>query len=577
MSRETPAKPSRRVFWVDLAWMLASIGLWAASFHPLNLWPLSWIALVPWMVRSCADLGARRFGLQWVIGQFFLHVCLLAWVGTVAPPLVFAVPVLGVPFSWLTGRAIWWTRTRSGGSPALTDPLIIVLVEVLRDTCLDGLTWGSLGYPQAGWTDLIQLASLGRVHLIGLVVVTVNSLVAQAWIRWRARASVGERRWVRPVILAGVVIAAAQILGMAIRPREFEPGPLVAGLQPNIPQIERLDPAAVPVDPKDPVAVAAEQRRRRLESHRRLYRHMDNMAALMAEAGGARPDMIVWPETSFSPSILEPDETLDRRLTQVLLEPDSGKPPIPFERMVLHGDGQVTLLGLIRGARLGPGVVGRDDDRNGIVERNVAWVVRGGKPTGEVYAKRLLCPFGEYVPLPAGMAGHDGLLQLVKDVAGYIPDLTGGAETMVFDVPGPAGPVRASPTICFEIVFPRFFRESVRAGADFHVNMSNDAWFDGSAELELVDVAAIFRAVETGRSLFRVSNSGVSTLIAPDGVRMAVVEDAAGRRTQVRGVLLGRIPVSHRMTAVVRFGDSVWLGATALLMFLVWRGRIRAT
>ena len=72
--------------------------------------------------------------------------------------------------------------------------------------------------------------------------------------------------------------------------------------------------------------------------------------------------------------------------------------------LVLQGPDQVTILGSIRRTELPPSEKAGplDDDGDGLDERNVAWVVRGGRPTGVVYDKRGLAPFGEYIPLPRG-------------------------------------------------------------------------------------------------------------------------------------------------------------------------------
>ena len=49
------------------------------------------------------------------------------------------------------------------------------------------------------------------------------------------------------------------------------------------------------------------------------------------------------------------------------------------------------------------------------------------------------------------------------------------------------------------------------------VNMSNDAWFDGSHESHQHHAIARMRALETGRYLLRATNTGISALIGPGG------------------------------------------------------------
>ena len=49
------------------------------------------------------------------------------------------------------------------------------------------------------------------------------------------------------------------------------------------------------------------------------------------------------------------------------------------------------------------------------------------------------------------------------------------------------------------------------------VNLTNDAWFDGSSEAEQHLAQAVFRCVETGLPMVRSSNSGVTAVILPNG------------------------------------------------------------
>jgi apolipoprotein N-acyltransferase len=297
---------------------------------------------------------------------------------------------------------------------------------------------------------------------------------------------------------------------------------------------------------------------------------------LLREVRPLEPDLLVWSETAFCP-VNEPAEPLAYLLDGSFGDPEAPGGRRPMRDLVLQGPDQVTILGAIRrtalpaSERAGP----LDDDEDGLDERNVAWVVRGGRPTDVVYDKRGLAPFGEYIPLPRGWPGRELVKSMIRQAVHYVPDLNVGKEAVLFEAPSPSGPKKGALTICFEMVFPWYYRESARLGADFHVNISNDAWFDDSSELELVDVAAIFRAAETGRALFRVSNSGISTLIGPGGERLAVAADESGRRTQVRGTVHGRIPIAHGETAYVRWGDTPWFLPAAALLTALSLGTIR--
>jgi len=71
--------------------------------------------------------------------------------------------------------------------------------------------------------------------------------------------------------------------------------------------------------------------------------------------------------------------------------------------------------------------------------------------------------------------------------------------------------------ICTEIVTPGPSARAVAHGAGMLVNVTNDAWFRGSAGHEQHLMHAVLRAVENRVSVIRVANTGSSAVIAPDG------------------------------------------------------------
>ncbi len=151
----------------------------------------------------------------------------------------------------------------------------------------------------------------------------------------------------------------------------------------------------------------------------------------------------------------------------------------------------------------------------------------------EYYAKVHLVPFGERVPFQWLFPGL-GELNL------------GQAEFR----PGPgivAWPVRrdtllfhAGPLICYEDIFPHLAHRCVHEGADILVNQTNDGWLHGTSEQRQHLLLARFRSLETGRTLVRATNTGISAIFAPSGhflaelpigVRGAVGAEAPGPLT----------------------------------------------
>ena len=122
------------------------------------------------------------------------------------------------------------------------------------------------------------------------------------------------------------------------------------------------------------------------------------------------------------------------------------------------------------------------------------------------YRKIKLVPFGEYTP------------KFFKIFAKLIPYLTTGID---FSTGERKNLIRYKefkiiPLICFESIFPYFVADFSKKG-NIIVNTTNDAWFGNtSAPYQHFEMARL-RAIETGKYLVRIANTGISAIISPTG------------------------------------------------------------
>jgi apolipoprotein N-acyltransferase len=229
----------------------------------------------------------------------------------------------------------------------------------------------------------------------------------------------------------------------------------------------------------------------------------------LTREAGRGADLIVWPETAV-PFFLREGGPLSQQVLDLAKEMQS------------------YLL------------VGSPDRTRDISSRyyNSAFLI---SPEGKIvqkYDKIHLVPFGEYVPLKS-------LLFFVQKMATGIGDFSPGQAFTVFEAP--AG--RFGVLICFEAIFPDQVRRYVLAGADFLVNITNDAWFgDSSAPYQHLSMAAL-RAVENGVILVRAANTGISALVTPTG-RIVKQSDLF-----VETVLSGTMARRSAETFYTRYGD----------------------
>lgn len=249
--------------------------------------------------------------------------------------------------------------------------------------------------------------------------------------------------------------------------------------------------------------------------------------AMTAEVPGS--ELVIWPETAVPAFVSEVEDSL--------LAPLHAQ---------LSAQGRDVLLGIVDGERDGAyfnamlslGVSGRD-----------------------VYHKRHLVPFGEYLPL-------DHLTRPVLDWL-EIPmsDFTAGGDAppLITLAGQPVGV-----DICYEDAYAA---EILRAlpEATLLVNASNDAWFgDSLAPHQHLEIARM-RSLETARYLLRATNTGISAIIDPRGRLRATSPQFQ------RAVLTGRVEPLRGATPFVSWGNyGVVTLALLMLAAAAWRQRAGA-
>lgn len=145
-----------------------------------------------------------------------------------------------------------------------------------------------------------------------------------------------------------------------------------------------------------------------------------------------------------------------------------------------------------------------------------------------VYDKIHLVPFGEYIPARKFWPWIERFLP--------IEDFTAGSKHKIFSVINQDGQeLKFGVLMCFEDIFNNIATDFIRHGADFLVNMTNDAWFGDTSIPYQHMQASIFRAVENRVYCLRAANAGISCFIDDVGRVVATVADSIGKETFVTG------------------------------------------
>jgi apolipoprotein N-acyltransferase len=145
-------------------------------------------------------------------------------------------------------------------------------------------------------------------------------------------------------------------------------------------------------------------------------------------------------------------------------------------------------------------------------------------------------------------------------ITGIVGDFTPGDEYTVM----PFGDRQAGVFICIESAYPWIARRLAKEGAGVLINISNDGYLGPTAVMRQHLANAIFRAVENGRPLLRVTNTGLTAWIDKSG---RIVDQTGGFEADVRQWSI--VPDASRTTFYTRHGDLFVQVCAALTLLAI--------
>jgi len=187
--------------------------------------------------------------------------------------------------------------------------------------------------------------------------------------------------------------------------------------------------------------------------------------------------------------------------------------------------------------------------------------VRYVTPNGyldDVYFKQNLVPFGEHIP------SFLKALPVISQLNLFTNDIACGKESTVSLL----DEHKVGTLICFDSIYPENARMSVQNGTEIFLLPTNDCWFKDSAALNQHLSHAVLRAVETGRCIVRVANTGKTVVISASG---RVIDSLP---IQEEGVLVADVNFNFQNTLYSTSGNL--LIPIGLLFLALWLRKIWA-
>jgi len=343
----------------------------------------------------------------------------------------------------------------------------------------------------------------------------------------------------RPSLVAASLLLASVVYGhIRLSHEPFADGPQVAIIQGNLPQ-----------DIKN-------------EKGDEMISHFGKLVN-EAVTGQPKPDLVIWPETSYAGAWVDvgPGVAVDSGTTEF-------QRGYNMSRSVIREDMAFWQTPML----LGLNTFQWESDNKEWRYNSALLVDATGKPVAR-YDKIHLVPFGEYVPLEKYLPFMTAFTPYDKAYS-----CKPGESWTRFPIAAGGRTYHFGCVICYEDTDATLARQYVRPsseGVDFIVNISNDGWFDGTAEHEQHLAISRFRAVETRRSVVRAVNMGISAIIDSDGRIVALPGETWSKSKKVPAVIRGTVPIDTRTSLYARFGDWLPIVTWAIVLGGFVRGSIR--
>jgi len=127
------------------------------------------------------------------------------------------------------------------------------------------------------------------------------------------------------------------------------------------------------------------------------------------------------------------------------------------------------------------------------------------------YDKIKLVPFGEVFP-------YSNIFSFLKEISLGQANFDRGTEQTIFTLQNKKNEsINYTVSICYEGLFSYYNAEYANQGSNFFVNISNDAWYEGSTEIYQHSRFNIYRAIENRRSVVRLANKAENSYIELTG------------------------------------------------------------
>ena len=462
---------------------------------------LAFFVLIP-VFAVIRNTSWKLVGAYGFLYGFVYYAIFNYWLTTFHPFAILIVTIIKgaemlILFFALKAMDEYLDDVLSGSLVHVLQAVIWVAYAYISQGWFAGYPYGSIAYALHGYKILIQVADL-----FGIWGLTFMLVLPQAFLgNWacdhfsKTRTEHSEGLWQHILLHKICAIAfAVLLLGQIVY------GIITYSHWSNVKEDKSFEVATIQHN--------ADSWKGGYETYKRNFINLQKMSL---EAILYNPDMVIWSETAFVPSVnwytSYPYQGNDQGAVFDYLRDIQG---LVNDFVKFGSELGIPLLtgnpsSVIKDPTLPP--YDEDGNWNKLDYNSVILFDEGSIKT--TYLKQHLVPFTEHFPYEKQMPWLYNLLK-ANDYHWWEK----GTESVVFET---SNGIKFSTPICYEDVFGDICAEFVENGADLIINMTNDSWSGSEAAERQHMVMAVFRSIENRRTVLRGTNSGMTCLITPDG------------------------------------------------------------
>ena len=431
------------------------------SYPKSSISSLAFISLIPYII-VIFEIKNKKEALNYgFIYGFLTYILILYWIYPTLQAanvniffsslaVILLASILSIEFIIITFVS-YITKSCSTKLLILVLPAIWVIVDFTKVTITRYIAyfpWFMISYSQWNNLSILNLGGFFGSYFITFLIVLINTLLALILLDHTPKEKLKKIIITTLIIISFVIIGKREYLFIEKSIEKSQEKIRIALIQPSIDFYKKWNIEYV------------EEIKARIEN-------------LLKEVLVKKPDLIIWPENALYGWIDEPEvfEWLCRNIKKTT---------------TYHIVGSVSKY-----------------NRKHVS----AYLIDPECKIIASYNKRILVPFGEYVPLRKILGKFISVITTLGEFE------SGSFKQEPFRFKN----IYILPTICYETAFDYLLDIDSDKEISLIINITNDGWYlDTSAPYQHFAIAVV-RAVETRTPFARAANNGISAVIYPNG------------------------------------------------------------